>query len=129
MNFKIKKVYKFTTRAPSILGETYELMKVKSMMSSDEAVKYRDVHQTNNKLLPLIPGLPENADDNTYVLFEKEDGSKIVFAMEWIDENTIEEVSSINIRIDIPNHDSSDLTIIKRALLELGYNDINVYTY
>ncbi len=129
MKFNINSVYKFNTLAPSILGEEYTLMKVKSIMSSEEAIKFRDVHMLNKQLLTLIPGLSSNANDNAYVLFENNDGMKVLFANEWINQDSIEVVVNINVRIDIADIDNSDMIIMKTALLELGYKNLVMYTY
>ena len=127
--FKIGRVYNFNTAAPAILGDAHKHMKVKNIMDADSAVQYRDVHMTNNRLIGTISGLPTNANDNTYVLFEDVDKNKILFAIEWIESDSIEEVVSVNIRIDIPNKSSADVMVVKNALKELGYYDTQVYTY
>lgn len=129
MSFLINKIYKFNTLAPSVLGETYDLMKVKSIMSAEVAVKHRDIHSLNKELHPVIPGLSNNANDNTYILFETKNGTSVVFAVEWLNINTVELVTSTNIRIDIPDGSVADMEVIKLTLLELGYNNIKIYEY
>lgn len=131
MEFKNREVYKFNTLAPSILNTTYDLMKVKSISTIDIVGRFSKVnlYDLNSKLVNVIPGLSNNAADNTYVLFENSDKEEIVLAKEWIDSNTIEVVSSTNIRVDIPNKSTADIDVIKRALLDLGYKDLKIYTY
>jgi len=130
MVFTPNKIYKFMTLAPTVLGGSFTMMKAEGIISAKLAIKNgADIHDINNKLTAIIPGLPENANDNTYVLFENEDKETVIFALEWLDLNTVEVVESINIRLDLPNCDTSDLDIIRNAILELGYNDIKIYRY
>jgi len=128
--FETKKVYKFSTLAPSILGGEFTMMKViTSETIASEVLQYGDMHGLNSKLVPLIPGLSSNANDNTYVVFETETGERVALAYEWIDDATIELIEGVNIRIDVSNASTADVTIIKNALKELGYLNLNIYPY
>ena len=130
MIYKINKLYKFATLAPSILGASYTMMKLKALLSADEAIKNNfDPHNMNKKLLGMIGGLPSNANDLTYLLFENTDGKELLIAAEWIDETSVTIVERTNIMITIPDKDTDDLIIIKRALLDLGYKDLDVISY
>jgi len=127
--FSINKVYNFDTLAPAILGNDYQSMKVKAMMSSNEAIKYRDIYTLHNNLLPVITGLPQNLEDCVYILFENQDKEEMVLALEYIDPFTIKEVITTNIRIEVFDTNTEDLSVLRSRLLELGYNDFKISTF
>lgn len=129
MDFKLKHTYNFNTLAPSILGEKYTLMKVKAILDASEAVKYTDISTLHTTLKPIITGLPEHVNDLTFVLFQNSDGEESVYAMEYIDSTTLEEVTAVNVRVEVMDITTSDLNIIKTKLLELGYANITLTTF
>lgn len=125
----INKLYNFNTLAPTIFGSSYSNMKVKGILTSEEAVKYRDINTLHTTVKPLIPNLPINVADCTYILFENIDNIRTLLALEYIDINTLVEVSSTNVRVEIYNTTTMDLSVIKARLLELGYNNISITTF
>ena len=90
-------------------------------MDSTEAVKYADILTLHNKISSLIPSVPRNVKDLTYILFENSDGKHVLMAYEYIEVSSITEVQSINIVIKISNASTSDIAILRKALTELGY--------
>ena len=129
MSFNIGKTYNFTTLAPDVLGGEYRAMKVISMMTATEAVKYRDIYTLHSSLIDHIPNLPTDANDCVFVLFENQDKIKIVLALEYIDINSIELVETTNIEIKLFNTNTDDLAIIRSRLLELGYTNFTIKTF
>lgn len=129
MSFRINKVYNFNTLAPNILGSYYSLMKVKSILSADKAAKIEDVYNLNSKLVSVIPGLSNDPSDNEYILFENSDGTERIFAYEWLNEETITEATNTNIKVTIANRDTTDVAVIKQALIALGYTNLEITTY
>ena len=121
MNFSIKKIYNFDTLAPGILNNHYKNMKVIGIIYSTEAGKYADILTLHNKICTLIPSVPKNVKDLTYILFENSDGKHVLMAYEYIEVSSIIEVRSINLVIKINNASTSDITILRKALTELGY--------
>jgi len=127
--FQINKVYNFNTLAPTILGSNYSNMKVLSMLNAKEALKYEDIYTLHNNLLPAILGLPQDVNDCVFLLLETIDGTKKVYAIEYIDPFSIVEVVTTNIRLELFNTNLEDLNIIRARMLELGYNDFNLTTF
>lgn len=125
----INKTYNFTTLAPAILGSEFQLMKVKAILTATEAVKYRDILTLHNTLTPVIIGLPVSINDCTYYLFENSEKELVLLAFEYIDYNSILEVESTNIRIEIFNTTTDDVSIIRNRLLELGYKTLKITTF
>lgn len=129
--FQLKKKYNFSmlSEASMILGEKFSLMKVKGIMTSTEAVKYRDIATTHEILKPLIPNISHNLVDLTYILFENIDGEEVLFALEYIDTNTIVEVNQVNLRIEILNTSTDDIKVLDNTLKELGYTKYTIKSF
>ena len=126
MLFEIKKTYNFSTLAPTLLGSDYTNLKVKAILTSEAAVKYSDIVSTHQTVKSTIKNLPDNVSDLIYILFENSDKTTMILPVEYIETDSVVEVSSINIRIDIPNVTVDDVNILKTRLKELGYLDFKV---
>lgn len=129
--FELKKTYNFNMKNElvPILGDKFKLMKVKGLLTADQAVKYTDIATMHQQLKPLLTSLPTNTSDMSYVLFETHNSDQVVYALEYIDLTSITEVDGINIRINIANCSTQDLATLKTAILELGYSNVEVTTY
>lgn len=129
MAFQLKKTYNFNTLSAAILGAEYTNMKVKAIMTSDNAVKFRDIATLHASVKATIPNLPESISDLTYVLFEDTKQEVLVLPLEYIDTNSIQEVSSVNIRINISDCTTDDISTLRLRLKELGYINFTISTY
>jgi len=128
-SFEINKVYNFTTLAAARLGSLYTDMRVKSIMTATEAMKHRDIYTLHNNLVPVIPNLPVNAGDCVFLLLENTDGESTVLALEYIDPVSVILVTSVNIRIELTDASSEDISLLNMRLKELGYTNYNITTY
>ena len=128
MAFEIKKTYNFTTLVPSLLGGEYKNMQVVSLMTPDEAVKYQDILTLHEQVRTLI-ALNMSANDCTYVKFKTLEGDTKIIALEYIEPESIKEVTTVNIRIELQRATTEDISIITARLKELGYVDFDVTTY
>lgn len=128
MAFEIKKTYNFTTLVPSLLGGEYKNMQVVSLMTPDEAVKYQDILTLHEQVRTLI-ALNMSANDCTYVKFKTLEGDTKIIALEYIEPDSIKEVTTVNVRIELQRATTEDISIITARLKELGYVDFDVTTY
>ena len=128
MAFEIKKTYNFTTLVPSLLGGEYKNMQVVSLMTPDEAVKYQDILTLHEQVRTLI-ALNMSANDCTYVKFKTLEGDTKIIALEYIEPDSIKEVTTVNIRIELQRATTEDISIITARLKELGYVNFTVNTY
>ena len=138
MMLSINRRYTFNTLAPSILGATYENVKVVGILSLDSALKVYDVVTQYRTLQSVIPGLPDDPNVCTYIVFEKlaltdedtpSNTEHVVLAYEYIDTNTIKEINRVNLRIDIYDVTTEDLAIVSSRLKELGYANFKPTIY
>ena len=129
MEFSLNKIYNFSTLMPSVLGTSFKSMKVKGVLTSQEAVKYRDIATLHATVLSMLSGLPKRIEQLSYILFENIDGEQLLLAYEYIDISSIVEVKTINIRVDIFDTNTEDINILRTRLVELGYKNIDISTF
>lgn len=128
MPFALKKYYNFNTLAGVMLGQSYSSVKVISIMDSKRAVEYRDIMTMHANVRTLITNLPSSVEDLTYVLFENTDGEKLLLALEYIDLASVVEVANINAVIKVYDINTEDLSILRKAISELGFANVQIST-
>lgn len=128
MNFELKKSYDFNfkTELVTLLGDKMKNMKVVGILNADQAVKVSDIATIHTQVRPLDTTLPLNLNDLTFIMFETLDKTTAVYAYEYIDANSITAVTTINIRIDVNNASTTDITLLQQTLSELGYVDFAI---
>jgi len=124
--FSINKSYNFTTLDPAMLGASYNNMKVKGIVTFDEAVKYADVATLHNNVKHVIPGLPSLPNDMTYILFVDPAGITKILAEAYIDPNSVVAVTTVNLQVNIFGVDSAMESIIRTRLKEIGVTTFEV---
>ena len=122
---QLGKTYNFKTLSPVILGSTYNNQKVIGIFNSTEAMKYGDIQTTYALVYKEVPTLPK-VNDLTFILFESLDQDKTILALEYLDINTITEVTTFKLNIVINNANTEDTSIITNALKELGYTNFKI---
>ena len=122
---QLGKTYNFKTLSPVILGSEYKNQKVIGIFNSTEAMKYGDIQTTYALVSKQISTLPK-INDLTFVLFESLDQDKTILALEYLDVNTIVEVTTFNLNIIVSNASTADTSIITNMLKELGYTNFTI---
>ena len=130
ITFNLRKTYNFNILGDlsSLFNERYSLMKLVAIVDALEALKYDDVVSKHEAAYPLSPTLPKSYRDLTYLVFENYDRVKLTIAQEYIDAYSVTEVKSIDLSIKVRNISTEDITVIKNALIELGYPEIFLST-
>lgn len=123
---ELNQSYDFSTLAPTLLGANFSNVKVIGIMTAEEAIKYRDIHTLHQEVIGIVPALP-GVEDLKYVLLDV-DGRKILLAYEYIDSYSITKVNTVNLGITVYQAKDSDIVILRNALLELGYGNIDIKT-
>ena len=130
MKFELKKSYNFSTLAPTLLGNNYTNMKVIAILTADNAIEYRDIATLQAQVKSTITGLPDSTTDLSYILFKNNITSeKLVLPLEYIEDSSIVETTTLNIRIEVRNCTIDDVGTLRTRLEELGYADGNITTY
>lgn len=122
---QLGKTYNFKTLSPVILGSEYKNQKVIGIFNSTEAMKYGDIQTTYALVSKQISTLPK-INDLTFILFESLDQDKTILALEYLDVNTIVEVTTFNLNIIVNNASTEDTSIITNMLKELGYSNFTI---
>lgn len=126
--FELNKMYNFTTKAPAILGGSYKNMKVDAIVNAREAVKYADI-MTLHEQVKTATALSVSAADATYIIFRTLTGETKLMALEYIHTDTVREVKTVNIKVELENYNTEDISIIDNRLRELGYKNFKITTY
>lgn len=126
-NFELNRVYSFDTNAPAILGARIENAKLTGILDFDSARRYDEVHLKYRNIYPLLPaGTPDQPEECIYYKFKAENGSVLVLADQWINESSIEMISSITAVITITDTSVQDANRIRDALHSLGYFNFSI---
>lgn len=125
--FQIGVSYNFATRAPSVLGAYVKNHMVKGIIDYDTACKYINVDSMQRVVYPLLPpGTPNIPKAYSYILLRSKDNATTVLAYPWIDENTIEAVTSTIITVTVPSTNTDDVNRIRGALNLMGYTGYTI---
>jgi len=127
--FELGKRYNFTTISNTVLNGSYSNLKTiipatvfnvaKNFGIDLATVREKLVSETGLNLLSVF--------EATYVVFEDDDGNYLVFAYDWINQDSILAVDAVNINITVKNTTTGDLENLKALLSGMGYTfDISV---
>lgn len=126
-NLQIGGTYNFETLAPAILGDKIKNAKLTAIVNYTMANKLFNPSSQHANIYPHLP--PGTARDHTkysYYVFTSQNGEDRVYALEWLNQNTIELVSGSTIRATIYNTTAQDLTNIRQLLASAGYTSISI---
>jgi hypothetical protein len=119
----INSYYSFNTKVPGILGESFNNLKLVSVMTYELASNYINVVSMHANIYPALPqGIPDNPESYTYYLFKTESNTNVVLADVWIDDNTITEKGSQSMVVEIPRVTNSDIVRLNTVLRTMGFN-------
>lgn len=117
---QIGKHYNFSLYPIPILGSYYKNCKLVSILDYDTALKFDNIELLAKSAYPYLPpNTPSNHKNYTYYLF-KNNNKNLVVADNWIVQNSIEEVTSINYTLRLNNVSSAQLNAITDQLRLLG---------
>lgn len=122
MIFKLKAKYNFTVYAPALFSDTFRQVKVIGIIDYETAKTYQNIDLMQRQIYPLLPqNTPDRVEDYTYILLETSSGIKSVIAYPWIIENSIQEITSMNLVATIYDSDDSDMGILRDFMNSMGY--------
>ena len=126
-NFAVGTAYSFSTITTPLLQDQYNNITLLGEMSFELAVGAGSGSQNLAALAAAIyPSLPSTTSSDpstyTYLVFKLLNGSKVILAEEWINQNSVV-VSAVQTLIaTIPNIGSSDQSKISTMLSQAGYS-------
>ena len=124
----INNKYNIVTKAPEILGASYNNAKLIGIVDYTVALKTKDIYSLNDLMRVALPNDSEvqTAVPNcTWLMFRNAaDTDNIIIAEEWIATMTNVPISNM-LTLTIANN-TLDPAIIKQALVDIGISNINI---
>ena len=125
--YKIGTLYRLNTLAPAVLGSVFNNIRVIGIIDYSVACQYINVKLMHATIYPLLPaGTPDDPQKYIYLLFMTEAGTKTVLAMPWIDESSVQEITSVSIVITVHQANMEDVSRIRQTLDMIGYKNITI---
>ena len=129
MIFEMDKTYTFNSKSSTILNSEYKNMKVVSIMSYKQAIRFtgkafNDVATIRKQLILELGSTLLEVTEVNYILFEDEYGNEVLLAYDWIIEDSITAVEALSWKINIPSITSSEMVTISNMIKALGYTNI-----
>lgn len=125
---KAGQTYRFSFRAPQILGTGYDNAYVLSVCSFEEAQRVIDVKTLHLSALPSLPeGTIRDPSALEYVKIKTSAGLITAFAVEWLSHDPdLLSSGTIVATITGTGLGQRDLPRIRQALIEAGYTSLEV---
>ena len=128
--FELKKVYNFDVYPSTILGDDFKNVTILSIMDYESALQLADVAAIHVNVYPYLPtGLPDDPSQYDYVRIRTASGQTTILGISWINLDTVELVESRRMMIKIDGVSSSDIERVRLALVQNGYNNIEINIY
>ncbi len=125
--FELKKVYNFDVYPSTILGDDFRNVTILSIMDYESALQLADVAAIHVNVYPYLPaGLPDDPSQYDYVRIRTASGQSTILGISWINLDTVELVESRRMTIKIDGVGSSDIERVRLALVQNGYNNIEI---
>lgn len=126
-NFAIRQVYNFDMFAPAILGNSYKGATILAIMDRETANREIDTQAMHISVFPHLPaGTPNDPNAYDYVKIKTSAGNTTILGVAWIKEETVTLVESRTITAKIAGVAAGDLTRVRNALIQNGFNNIEV---
>jgi len=118
-------VVNFSVYPSSIIGTSFQRVKVKAFLDADSARAYLDPTAMHLAVFPTLPpGVPNDPDKYPWVKLELENGKITVVGLPWIDEITVEVQSSTQLQIVVSEITAADVARVRQALVAAGFNKL-----
>ena len=119
--------YSLSTKAPGILGSRIERAKFSGKIDYQTANSFINVESLHRAVYPMLPvGTPISPKSFSYYIFNLESGGTKVLADAWIDEGTIELISTVTITVTIIANNSAEAEKIRESLYLLGHRNFTI---
>lgn len=127
MELKIGSRFTFDVYPSSVLGSNFKNVQVLALMDAVSASQYADIFALQIAVQPFLPaGTITDPLKLTYVRLRTSFGNVKVFAVEWINKSTLEEVFSSRIQIIVNNVAPSDPERLRNLLIGANFPDIEI---
>lgn len=125
--FEIKGVYNFDVYPSAILGTSFQNVTILSIMDYESALNFGDIASLHINVFPYLPdGTPDDPTATDYVRIRTSSGVATILGVNWINLLTIEQVNSRRAVVTVEGVTNSDVPRIINALVQNGFNNVDV---
>ena len=125
--FQNRQVYSFDVYPLAALGNNFKNVTVMAVMDAETAAQSIDIQAQHVAYFPFLPaGTPNDPRAYDYVKIKTLAGNTAILGLAWINEATIVQVESVTIVATVYGAASSDVTKIRNALIQNGFNNVSV---
>lgn len=127
MTFRVQKTYNFDTLAPAILGARFKNAVLLGEISYDLASSNENIALKYRQIYPVLPqGTSDDPKVQRYFTFRTESKALVTLCDQWIDMDTVEEVTGINFNVAFTQASPEDLNRVRDILLAAGYTNFKI---
>lgn len=125
--FELRKVYNFEVYPAALLGNDFKNVTVLAIMDRDTANKEIDCQALHINYYPSLPsGTPNDPNGYDYVRIRTTAGVTTVLGIAWINQESIQLVESRTMKITVGDVGAADVARVRNALVQNGYNNIDI---
>ena len=125
--FKIRSVYNFDVYPAVLLGTDFKNVTVLAVMDFETANKEIDIRARHVNFFPYLPaGTPNKPSSYDYIKVKTTAGNTTILGVAWINMDTVVEVESRTATVTIKDISAIDVTRIKQALAQNGFNNVSI---
>lgn len=127
-NFQLKQIYSFDVWPVPILGNNFKNVTVLALLDAESANQQGlDTQALHVQVYPHLPsGTPNRPTDYNYLKIRLSSGETTILGLPWIKDNTVVLVESSTITVKIGDVSPSDVTAIREALIQNGFNSLEI---
>jgi hypothetical protein len=127
-DYQIGLTYSFNVFPVALLGNNFQNVVVQAILDAGTTQQLGvDIQALAKQMYPLLPsGTPSDPTTYQYLKLQLASGASVILAVPWIDDSSVELVTQQTIVATISNVSSQDLSRIKLALVQNGYNNVSL---
>lgn len=125
--FVVNGKYSFEVFPTALLGNDFKNVTILGIIHPTIAQNFLDIEAMHVQVYPyLAAGTPNDARGYEYVMIRTVSGVTTVLGLPWINADTIENVESGTMVVEIVNVTSQDIQRVSDALIANGFNQFNI---
>lgn len=127
MTFRVQKTYSFDTLAPAILGSQFINATMLGELSYELAIGRENIALKYRQIYPALPpGTLDNPTKARYFVFKTESGETTVLCDQWINLDSVKEITGINFTVSFIQALPEDIVNVRQLLSAAGYNNFAI---
>lgn len=127
-NFELKKTYSFDIYPKNYFENDFDNVTVVGVFDYSTAVKFADIDTIHAAIRNSVPHIPDSPNDYTYIQFEGKSGNRVILGTPWIKNDTIKNIDSKKIIIEVSDVSADNIKDISAALSQNGFDNFKIRT-